>query len=110
MVGRAGSSMAELSLNVAADVGDAVAALNTLQSRLSDLSSHALDAARRMQQMDAAYLTAFKNSMQVMVDTKQLTLQQALGFDIDYSAQLFQQEQLRLGRIRDSEEQALGIR
>lgn len=102
--------MTELSLTVGADVGDAVAALGTLQSRLSELSDKALATASRLQQMDAAYLTAFKNSMQVMVDTKQLTLQQALGYDIDYSAQLFQQEQLRLGRIRDSEDEALGYR
>ena len=34
-----------------------------------------------------------------MVDSKQLTLQQALGFDIEYSAQVYAQERQRLAAI-----------
>ena len=50
----------------------------------------ALQATRAMQQVDAAYVDAFKNGMQLLVDSKQLSMQQALGYDIDYSSQVFE--------------------
>jgi hypothetical protein len=71
-----------------------------MQSMLHD----ALQASQSMQRADADYIAAFRNNMQVMVETKQLSLQQALGFDIDYSAQVFGQEQARLEAIRESDE------
>src|ERR1700685_3479978 len=48
------------------------------QQMMQRMGEDSLYAARAMQQADAAYVTAFKNSMQVMADSKQISLQQAL--------------------------------
>ncbi len=80
------------------------------QDMVEGMAHQALQATRSMQQMDASYVEAFKNGMQVMVDSKQLSLQQALGFDIDYFSQVFEQEQDRLAAIRDSDQAAVADR
>jgi hypothetical protein len=96
--------MAErVEISIGANIGDAVDALGVLKARFDELTHLALQAAQKMQHADAAYLAAFKNNMQILVDSKQLSLQQALGFDIDYTAQLFGQEQARLQAIRDND-------
>jgi hypothetical protein len=95
-----------------AGVGTALAAMGTAsvdaarlqQQALGQTTRDALDAARVMRQIDSDYLAAFKNSMQVMVDQKQLTLRQALGFDIEYTAQLHDQEAQRLAAVFDSDQ------
>lgn len=66
--------------------------------------------AQRLQQLDASYVAAFKNNIQVLVDQKQITLQQALGFDIDYSAQVFTQERERLQAILDNDKATINDR
>ncbi|HVH79328.1 MAG TPA: hypothetical protein VM782_08055, partial [Stellaceae bacterium] len=93
-----------------ADVSQAVDAINTLQDRLTGLSRQVRESLQAMRSADAAYVAAFKTNMQIMVDAKQLSLQQALGFDIDYTAKVFEQEQARLAAIRDSDRTALGER
>ncbi len=80
------------------------------QSMVASMLRNALQATRAMQQMDASYVEAFKNGMQVLVDSKQLSLQQALGDDIAYSSQVFEQEQARLGAIRDSDQAGVADR
>jgi hypothetical protein len=106
----AGASFKELTSQIAAvraplaALGTASAqALQVQQDVVQDMVQQALQATRSMQQSDAAYVDAFKNGMQVLVDSKQISLQQALGFDIEYSAQVFEQEQDRLQAIRDSD-------
>jgi hypothetical protein len=111
-------------INFAADVADAVAPIDRLKSAIAGLAAplgalkaasveaadaqrsameaataSALKAARAMQQADASYVEAFKNNMQILVDQRQITLQQALGFDIDYTARLHDQESERLAAI-----------
>ena len=122
-------------ISIAADTGEAAASLQDLSGRLTGLRApltalgtasveaaqaqqgavqlmmqQALQATRAMQQADASYVAAFKNSMQTMVDSKQLSLQQALGFDTDYSSQVFEQEQQRLEAIRDSDDASVADR
>ena len=116
-------------INFGVDVSGAIAPINQLKSAIAGLGAplaamgtasadaaalqrqameqttrEALDAARRTRQIDADYLAAFKTTMQVMVDRKQLTLQQALGYDIDYTAQLHDQEALRLAAVLGSDQ------
>ena len=96
--------MAErVEITIGANIDDAVDALGALKARFDELTHLALQASQKMRQADAAYVASFKNDMQILVDSKQLTLQQALGFDIEYTAQLFAQEQARLQAIRDSD-------
>lgn len=115
-------------ITIAAETSDAAASLQVFSAQLGDLRAplialgtasvqaaqiqqiavqgmvdQALQATRAMQQADAAYVEAFKNGMQVLVDSKQLSLQQALGYDVDYSSQVFAQEQDRLEAIRDND-------
>ncbi|HEU0218302.1 MAG TPA: hypothetical protein VFQ90_16735 [Stellaceae bacterium] len=97
-------------ITIGANIGDAVDALGVVKARFDELTHLALQATQKMQQTDAAYLSAFKNNMQMLVDSKQLSLQQALGFDIDYTAQLFGQEQARLQAIRDNDSVAVADR
>jgi hypothetical protein len=97
------SKTTELSAALAAMQSASAQAGQAQQQMLGDMLHLSLQASRAMQQADAEYVAAFKNGMQVLVDSKQLSLQQALGFDIDYSAQVFQQEQERLEAIRDSD-------
>lgn len=93
-------------------VREPLAALGTASAQASQaqqlamrqMTQQAMQATRTMQQLDASYVATFKNNMQSMVDSKQLTLRQALGFDIDYSSQVFEQEQERLQAIRDSDD------
>jgi hypothetical protein len=94
-----------------AAIGDASGEAAQLQQRMTqDMISQALQATRVMQQLQGSYTAAFKNGMQVLVDSKQITVQQALGFDIDYTAQVFTQEQERLAAIRDNDAAAVDDR
>lgn len=80
------------------------------QKSMQDMLSQALAATRAMQQLDASYTEAFTNGTQILVDSKQLSLQQALGYDIDYTAQVFEQEQERLEAIRESDQASVDDR
>src|SRR5579863_1971293 len=77
-------------------------AADAQQHMMQGMAQASLAATQAMQRADSAYVAAFKNAMQVMVDAKQITLQQAIGFDLQYTAQVFDQEQARLAAIRDS--------
>ncbi|MFZ2004899.1 MAG: hypothetical protein WAV02_07415, partial [Stellaceae bacterium] len=105
-----GGQLAELRAPLLALGTASVQAAQAQQDAVEQMVQQALQATRAMQQVDASYVAAFKNDMQVMVDSKQLTLQQALGFDIEYSAQVFEQEQARLAAIRDSDDASVADR
>ena len=77
-----------------AAIQDASAQAAQAQQQLATYSLAAtLQATRAMAQADASYVAAFKNGMQVLVDSKQMSLRQALGYDIEYSAQVIEQEE-----------------
>jgi len=91
-----------------AAIGDASARAAQLQQQMAQgMARHALQAAQAMQQLQGSYTEAFKNGMQVLVDSKQLSLQQALGYDIDYTAQIFTQEEERLDAVRENDQAAV---
>jgi len=98
------SGLAGLTPPLAALVEASAQAGRAQQQMAQGMLQATLQASQAMQRADADYVTAFKNNMQIMVDTKQLSLQQALGFDIDYSAQIFAQEQARLEAVRESDQ------
>ncbi|HTQ35265.1 MAG TPA: hypothetical protein VMI30_13950 [Stellaceae bacterium] len=101
---------AELGSSFAAMQGASAQASQAQQEFIQELLQGTLTATRAMQRANADYVAAFKNGMQVLVDSKQLTLQQALGFDIDYSAQVFQHEQERLQAVIDNDAATLADR
>src|SRR5579872_849997 len=80
-------------------------ASRTQQQAMSQSTRAALEYSRMLRSLDAEYLTVFKNDMQVMVDQKQLSLRQALGFDIQYTEQLHEQEAERLQAILTDDNQ-----
>jgi hypothetical protein len=65
---------------------------------------------RTMEQVRGAYTEAFRNSMQVMVDERQITMQQALGFDLQHTAQMYDQLQEQLAFIRDFDQTSVDDR
>jgi len=112
-----------------ADVDDAVGPINLLKSAIASVGAPiaamqsayagaaaaqraamaetydmALDNARSLQAVDASYVAAFKNGIEVMAASRQITLQQALGFDIEYTAQIYAQEQQRLQSVIDGDQ------
>lgn len=105
-----GGQLADLRAPLVALGAASVQAAQAQQGAVQLMVQQALQATRAMQQADASYVAAFKNNMQVMVDSKQLTLQQALGFDIQYSTKVFEQEQERLAAIRDSDDASVADR
>ncbi|HYM73590.1 MAG TPA: hypothetical protein VET89_11455 [Stellaceae bacterium] len=111
-------------INIGADVGGAVGSIDQLKAaiagvnepltairsasvgaadaheqEMSRMITETLAATRAVQQIDAAYVEAYKNNMRVLVDQKRITLQQALSLDADYSSEIFGQERQRLEAI-----------
>jgi hypothetical protein len=94
----------EVQIKFGADVTGAVAALNTLKQAVAGatepvlrLKTAFLEADAAMQQRSGvAALAAFKAEMQQMVAARALSLQQALGFDIEYTARHSAEERARL--------------
>jgi hypothetical protein len=74
------------------------------QQRAQAETQHlALTSAAAQQRLDQTYIETFKRDMQVLVDEKKITVQQALGFDIEYTAQLETQERQRFEAILNSD-------
>src|SRR5438105_3027526 len=94
----------EVQLKFGADVTGAVAALNTLKQAVAGatepvwrLKTAFLEADAAMQQRSGvAALAAFKAEMQQMVAARALSLREALGFDIEYTARHSAEERARL--------------
>jgi hypothetical protein len=94
----------EVQIKFGADIGGAVTALNTLKQAVAGatepvlrLKTAFLEADAAMQQRSGiAALAAFKAEMQQMVAARALSLQQALGFDIEYTARHSAEERARL--------------
>ncbi len=58
---------------------------------------------RRCRRSAARSIRVFRDQMQMLVDMKEMTTQQALGFDIEYTAQLRDQEAQRLQAVMASD-------
>jgi hypothetical protein len=82
----------DVQIRFGADVDPAIAAIAALKGAIGDIVPS-------MSRLNAASLRSFQSSMQVLVDQKQITTQQALGFDIEYTAQLHDQEAQRLQAV-----------
>ncbi|MBV9858759.1 MAG: hypothetical protein JO038_01435 [Alphaproteobacteria bacterium] len=118
----------DVQVKFGADIADAIAAIAQLKDAITSITApvaqvkaayaqigdaqteaaatayqEAMSNAAALQQIDAANLAAFKNNMRSLVDEKQITTQQALGFDLAYSAQLNDGERRRLQSIIDAD-------
>src|SRR5438094_4697862 len=97
----------EVQIKFGADIGGAVAALNTLKQAVAAAAEPVLrlktafaEADIAMQQHTGlAALAAFKAELQQLVAAHAVSLRQALGFDIEYTAQHASQERARLEEI-----------
>lgn len=79
----------ELQIKFTADAEPAIRSVAELRDALQML-------APAMSEFSSASLRVFRDQMQMLVDMKEMTTQQALGFDIQYTAQLRDQETQRL--------------
>jgi len=93
----------EVQIKFSADIGDALSALNALKQAVTgatvpvtQLKSAFANASAALQQNSAATVAAFKADMQQMVAQHAISLGQALGFDIEYTAQRSAEERARL--------------
>jgi len=101
----------EVQIKFGADIGGAVAALNTLKQAVAGatepvlrLKTAFLEADAAMQQRAGiAALAAFKAEMQQLVAARALSLRQALGFDIEYTARHSAEERARLEDVLSSD-------
>jgi hypothetical protein len=82
----------DVRIRFGADVSAAEAAMDALGAAIGNVSS-SLDL------LSQSALRRFRSAMQTMVDIKQISTQQALGFDIQYTAQLYDQLSDRLEAI-----------
>jgi len=82
----------DVRIRFGADVSAAEAAMDALGAAIGNVSS-SLDL------LSQSALRRFRSAMQTMVDIKQISTQQALGFDIQYTAQLYDQLGDRLEAI-----------
>lgn len=90
--------------SASADFAQSQQEMVTAQQQASAEIQHlAMTSAAAQQRLDQTYLETFKRDMQILVDEKKITVQQALGFDIQYTAQLEAQERERLEAILSSD-------
>jgi hypothetical protein len=100
----------EVQIKFGADIGDALSALNALKQAVTgvtapvtQLKSAFANASAALQQNSAATVAAFKADMQQMVAQHAISLGQALGFDIEYTAQRSAEERARLEAVLASD-------
>jgi hypothetical protein len=85
----------EVQIKFTADAMPAVRSVEELRDALAMLSP-------AMSAFSSSSLRVFRDQMQILVDMKEMTTQQALGFDIQYTARLRDQEAQRLQAVIDS--------
>jgi hypothetical protein len=93
----------EVQIRIGADLGNALAALGALRQTaiaavepVTRLKTAFAEAGAAAQRNGAAALAAFRANMQAMVAQRAISLQQALGFDIEYTARRSGEERARL--------------
>ena len=100
----------EVQIKFGADLGGALSALNALKQAVtgatapvSQLKTAFADADAAIQRSGAATLATFKANMREMVAEHAISLRQALGFDIEYTAQRNAEERARLEAVLASD-------
>ena len=93
----------EVQVKIGADLSGALASLNAVKQAafaavepVTRLKSAFAEAGAAAQRNGAAALAAFRADMQAMVAQRAVSLQQALGFDIEYTARRSGEERARL--------------
>jgi hypothetical protein len=86
----------EVQIKFTADAMPAVRSVSELRDALAML-------APAVSAFGSSSLRVFRDQMQMLVDMKQMTTQQALGFDIEYTARLRDQEAQRLQAVMASD-------
>src|SRR5437763_3876564 len=96
----------EVQIKFGADIGGAVSAMNTLKQAVAGaaepvqrLRAAFAETDTAIQHAGASALAAFKSQMQQMVAERALSLRQALGFDIEYTAQHNAEERARFEAV-----------
>jgi len=93
----------EVQIKFGADIGGAISALNTLKQAVtgaaepvSRLRNSFVEAGAAVQHSGAAAVAAFRADMQRMVAERAISLRQAFGFDVEYTAQRGAEERAHL--------------
>src|SRR4029079_7560528 len=93
----------DVQIRFGAEIGGALSAIDTLKRAVTAaaepvarLKTVFTEAGVSAQQSSSAALTAFRADLQRMVAEHALSLQQALGFDIEYTARRSAEERARL--------------
>jgi hypothetical protein len=96
----------DVQIKFGADIGGALSALASLKSAVAgavapvvQLKTAFAEAEAAIQHAGAAGLAIFKSEMQELVASRALSLRQALGFDIDYTARQSEEERARLEQV-----------
>src|SRR5215207_155305 len=93
----------DFQIRIGSDIGRAVAAVDTLKRAVAGaaepvarLKSAYVDAGAAAQHSSAAALAAFRANMRQLVAEHAVSLRQAIGYDIEYTAQRSAEERARL--------------
>jgi len=96
----------DVQIKFGADIGGALSALATLKSAVAgavapvvQLKTAFAETEAAIQHAGAAGLAVFKSEMQELVASRALSLRQALGFDIEYTARQSEEERARLEQV-----------
>ena len=104
----------DVQIKFGADIGGALSALSSLKSAVAgavapvvQLKTAFAETEAAIQHAGAAGLAVFKSEMQELVASRALSLRQALGFDIEYTAR--QSDQARLAEAARHEADRLAL-
>jgi len=96
----------DVQIKFGADIGGALSALSSLKSAVAgavapvvQLKTAFAETEAAIQHAGAAGLAVFKSEMQELVASRALSLRQALGFDIEYTARQSEEERARLEQV-----------
>jgi hypothetical protein len=90
----------DVQIKFSADGGPVIHTVDQIKAALAELTP-------ALNEFSSSSLRVFRDQMQVLVDMKQVTTQQALGFDMEYTAQLRDQEAQRLQAVISSDSNML---
>jgi len=90
----------DIQIRFSADGGPAIHTIDEIKAALANL-------APALNEFSSSSLRVFRDQMQILVDLKEATTQQALGFDMEYTAQLRDQEAQRLEAVISSDSNLL---
>ena len=104
----------EVQIKFGADIGGAISALSTLKSAVASavapvvqLKAAFAETETAIQHAGTTGVAIFKSEMQELVAARALSLRQALGFDIEYTARQSDEERARLEQVLASDAASL---